>query len=142
VTSEFLCFSCGCRLLRDFLECAPGMSIEDACDTLAATGAALLKMVHTHDGAAVVCALLGYGTAKDRKRIVKALKGEPRDHPCVTLALVCLCQAVMNQHLVVCDMLMYCVCGPPQAMWAPWPSTNGATQYCWRPCTHWTTRRC
>ncbi len=52
------------------------MSVEDAVDTLSATGPALLKLVHTHDGAAVACAALGYGTAKDRKRIVKAMKGE------------------------------------------------------------------
>ncbi len=64
------------RLLREFLESAPALSVEDAVDTLSATGQALLRMVHTHDGAAVVCAALGYGTARDRKRIVKAIKGE------------------------------------------------------------------
>lgn len=42
------------RLLRDFIECAPSSSVEDAVDTLSATGAALLKMVHTHEGATVV----------------------------------------------------------------------------------------
>lgn len=49
--------------------------MEDAVDTLSQTGAAVLKMVHTHEGAAAVCMLLAYGTARDRKRLVKAMKG-------------------------------------------------------------------
>ena len=32
--------------------------------------------VHTHDGAAAVCMLVAYGSAKDRKRLIKAMKGE------------------------------------------------------------------
>ena len=52
------------------------MSVEDAVDTLTASGTDVLKMVHTHDGAAAACMILAYGSAKDRKRIVKAMKGE------------------------------------------------------------------
>lgn len=52
------------------------MSVEDAVDTLTQAGTDVLKMVHTHDGAAAVCMLLAYGSAKDRKRLVKAMKGE------------------------------------------------------------------
>lgn len=38
-------------------------------------GEAVLRMVHTHDGAAAACMALAYGSAKDRKRLVKAMKG-------------------------------------------------------------------
>jgi pumilio family protein 6 len=62
--------------MQDFLRCAAGLSVEDAVDTLCATGGSVLKMVHTHDGAAAACMLLAYGTARDRKRLVKAFKGE------------------------------------------------------------------
>lgn len=63
------------RLVREFLECAPSMSVEDAVDTLTQSGTDALKMVHTHDGSAAMCMILAYGSAKDRKRMVKAMKG-------------------------------------------------------------------
>lgn len=44
-------------------------------DTLSQTGESLLRMVHTHEGAGAAAAVLSYGTAKDRKHVVKALKG-------------------------------------------------------------------
>jgi len=52
------------------------MSVEDAVDTLTQSGTDCLKMVHTHDGAAAACMLLAYGSAKDRKRLLKAIKGQ------------------------------------------------------------------
>ena len=39
------------------------------------TLSARTSQVHTHDGAAAACMLLAYGSAKDRKRLVKAMKG-------------------------------------------------------------------
>lgn len=45
-------------------------------------GPALLRMVHTRHGAYVGCAVMSYGTPKDRKKAVKAMKGareEERD---------------------------------------------------------------
>ena len=68
------------RLLKDFFDCAPSASVEDVLDTLSASGTTVLKMVHTHEGAAVGCMLLAYGSAKDRKRLVKAMKGVIGDH--------------------------------------------------------------
>jgi hypothetical protein len=50
--------------------------VADVVDTLAATGGNALKLVHTHDGAAAAAMALAYGTPKDRKRLVKAMKGE------------------------------------------------------------------
>jgi pumilio family protein 6 len=32
-------------------------------------------MVHTHDGAAAACMAVAYGTPRDRKRLVKGMKG-------------------------------------------------------------------
>lgn len=64
-----------CRLVREFLEAAPSSAIVDAVDTLAQTGGNVLKMVHTHDGAAAACMLFAYGTPKDRKRLIKGMKG-------------------------------------------------------------------
>jgi pumilio family protein 6 len=50
--------------------------VADVVDTLAATGGNALKLVHTHDGAAAAAMALSYGTPKDRKRLVKGMKGE------------------------------------------------------------------
>ena len=64
-----------CRLIAEYLSAAPTSAVEDAVQTLA--GVNLLRMAHTHDGAAAACAVLAYGTAKDRKQAVKAMQGEP-----------------------------------------------------------------
>lgn len=71
-----LCCAYARRLMRDYLECAPSSVVEDAVDTMCAIGGGVLKMVHTHDGAAAACMLVCYGSARDRKRLVKAMKGE------------------------------------------------------------------
>lgn len=63
------------RLLRELLECAPSSVVADFVDTLSQTGGSFLKMVHTHDGAAAACMALAYGTPKDRKKLVKGMKG-------------------------------------------------------------------
>lgn len=49
--------------------------VADVVDTLAATGGNALKLVHTHDGAAAACMALAYGTPRDRKRLIKGMKG-------------------------------------------------------------------
>lgn len=50
-------------------------AVEDAVQTLA--GENLLRMMHTHEGAAAACMVLAYGTAKDRKAAVKAMSCAP-----------------------------------------------------------------
>lgn len=50
--------------------------VADVVDTLAAAGGNALKLVHTHDGAAAAAMALAYATPKDRKRLVKGMKGE------------------------------------------------------------------
>ena len=36
-------------------------------------GPPLVRMVHTREGAQVCCAVLAYGSAKDRKKVIKAM---------------------------------------------------------------------
>lgn len=64
---------CCCRLIAEYLEAAPTSAVEDAVQTL--SGVNLLRMAHTRDGATAACAVLAYGTAKDRKQAVKAMQG-------------------------------------------------------------------
>ena len=41
----------------------------------------MLRMIHTQHGAYVGCAVFAYGTAKDRKKAIKSMKGE--SGPCM-----------------------------------------------------------
>jgi hypothetical protein len=61
-------------LIAEYLEASPPSARLEAIESL--TGEALLRMVHTRDGAWVANAVLCYGTAKDCKKFVKAMKGE------------------------------------------------------------------
>lgn len=104
------------RLVRDFLECAPSMSVEDAIDTLSQTGAGLLKMVHTHEGAGAACMALAYGSARDRKRLVRAMKGHVRDlavnewgHVVLCMALAVVDDTALLGKMVVPEIKV-CVC--------------------------------
>lgn len=61
------------RLLHEYLVHAPVGAVEEVVGGLA--GEVLMRIVHTRDGAAVGCMVLAYGTPKDRKKVVKAMKG-------------------------------------------------------------------
>lgn len=63
------------RLLAEYLLAAPSSLIADAVETLA--GPALLRIVHTRDGAQAGCAVMAYGSPKERKKALKAIKGAP-----------------------------------------------------------------
>ncbi len=52
---------------------APGGALVDIIAGLA--GETMMRFVHTRDGAAVGCMVLAYGSPKDRKKGVKAMKG-------------------------------------------------------------------
>lgn len=54
-------------------------AVEDTVQTLA--GENLLRMMHTHEGAAAASMVLAYGTAKDRKAAVKAMNCALHPHP-------------------------------------------------------------
>lgn len=47
--------------------------VVDAVEAL--SGDAMLHMMHTHQGAAAACMVMSYGTPKDRKKALKAMKG-------------------------------------------------------------------
>ena len=68
--------SCGllCRLVRDYMDAAPASAVADMAEMLA--GPNILHMVHSHAGAHVACHVLALGTAKQRKKVIKAMKGE------------------------------------------------------------------
>ncbi|KAG2498855.1 hypothetical protein HYH03_003047 [Edaphochlamys debaryana] len=96
------------RLLKDYLECAPGLAVEDAVETLSATGEAVLRMVHTHEGAAAACMVLGYGTPKDRKKLVRAMKGhvpamaaDEWGHAVLCMALSCVDDTALTGKVLV-----------------------------------------
>lgn len=47
--------------------------MEDAIETL--SGDHLMHMIHTHEGAEAACMIIAYGSAKDRKKSIRAFKG-------------------------------------------------------------------
>jgi pumilio homology domain family member 6 len=61
------------RLIAEYLKNAPPSLVEDAVESL--SGEALLHMIHTHEGVEAACMVLAYGSAKDRKKAIKAFKG-------------------------------------------------------------------
>ena len=61
------------RLLAEYLEFATPRAVAEAVEMLA--GPPLLRMIHTRHGAYVGCAIMAYGTPKDRKKAIKAMKG-------------------------------------------------------------------
>ena len=63
-----------CRLVRDYMDAAPASAVADMAEMLA--GPNILHMVHSHAGAHVACRVLALGTAKQRKKVIKAMKGE------------------------------------------------------------------
>ena len=71
------------RLIAEYMQAAPRSAVAEAVETLA--GPALLRMVHTRHGALVACYVLAFGTAKDRKKAVKAMKGANPHRACASL---------------------------------------------------------
>ncbi|KAI3432645.1 hypothetical protein D9Q98_004191 [Chlorella vulgaris] len=61
------------RLISEFMEFSPASVVADGAENL--LGDPLLHMVHTKEGVKAVCMALAYGTAKDRKKALKSMKG-------------------------------------------------------------------
>ena len=61
------------RALSEYMQHATPLEIYDVAELLC--GPALLRLCHTQDGARVACMCVAAGTAKDRKKVVKAMKG-------------------------------------------------------------------
>ncbi len=55
------------------MDAAPATAVTDVVEMLA--GPAIMHMVHSHAGANVACRALALGTAKQRKKVIKAMKG-------------------------------------------------------------------
>ena len=60
-----------CRMLAEYIAASPGSSVSEAVQLL--SGPPLVRLVHTKEGAQVACAVITYGTAKDRKKAMKGL---------------------------------------------------------------------
>ena len=65
------------RVTAELLAAAPATTVADAVASL--SGEALLHMAHTREGATAACMVLAYGSARDRKKAVRALKGHVLD---------------------------------------------------------------
>lgn len=63
----------GCRLVSEYMHLAPSDMLQDCVENL--SGEAVIRMVHTHDGCRVGCMVAAYSTPKQRKKLVKAMKG-------------------------------------------------------------------
>jgi len=61
------------RVLREYVDRATPLEVYDVAEGL--SGPQLLRTAHTRDGAALACCSVSAGTAKDRKRCVKAMRG-------------------------------------------------------------------
>jgi len=61
------------KLIMEYLKSAPISLVEDAIETL--SGDHLMHMIHTHEGAEAACMIIAYGSAKDRKKSIRAFKG-------------------------------------------------------------------
>ncbi|GIL88103.1 hypothetical protein Vretimale_13967 [Volvox reticuliferus] len=99
------------RLVKEYLECATGLTVEEAVETLSQTGEAVLRMVHTHEGAAAACMVLAYGTPRDRKRIVRAMKGhvaamavDEWGHTVLCMALACVDDTALTSKVLVGEL--------------------------------------
>ena len=57
------------------MDAAPPTAVTDVVEMLA--GPPIMHMVHSHAGADVACRVLALGTAKQRKKVIKAMKGAP-----------------------------------------------------------------
>ncbi len=91
--------------------------MEEAVETLSATGEAVLRMVHTHEGAAAACMVLAYGTPKDRKKVVRAMKGhvakmvaDEWGHVVLCMALGCVDDTALTGKIIVPEIKVRWAC--------------------------------
>ena len=64
---------CTCRLVSEYMQLAPADMLQDAVELLC--GEAVLRMIHTHNGCRVGCMVAAYSSPKERKKLLKAMKG-------------------------------------------------------------------
>ena len=94
------------RLLAEFLPVCGAAGVADAATSIA--GPALLRMIHTPDGARAAAALLAGASARERKGAIKALKGRVVDvakDPCGHVALLAALECVDDTALLSKSLL-------------------------------------
>jgi len=98
------------RLLAEYLGCCGPQGVSDAALSIA--GPALLRMIHTPDGAKAASRLLAATTAKERKACLKALKGRVCDvardacgHIALLAALECVDDTALLGKAVLDEMM-------------------------------------
>jgi pumilio homology domain family member 6 len=62
-----------CRLVSEYMQLAPSDMVADSVELLC--GEPVLRMVHTHAGCRVGCLVAAWSTPKERKKLLKAMKG-------------------------------------------------------------------
>jgi hypothetical protein len=62
-----------CRLVGEYMQLAPSDMVADSVELLC--GEAVLRMVHTHAGARAGAMVAAYSSPKERKKLLKAMKG-------------------------------------------------------------------
>ncbi|CAO2821570.1 unnamed protein product [Amaranthus hypochondriacus] len=89
------------KALLEFLSIADKLSAEDIIKQL--SGALLVRMIHTKDGSKIGMLCVKHGSAKERKKLVKGMKGHiskiAQDH-CGSLVLVSALSIVDDTKLV------------------------------------------
>ncbi|GAB2227514.1 hypothetical protein Droror1_Dr00009336 [Drosera rotundifolia] len=89
------------KVLMEYLSIADQSSAADVVQQL--SGALLVRIVHTRDGSKIGILCIKHGSAKERKKMIKGMKGLvgkiARDH-CGSLVLVCLLCTVDDTKLL------------------------------------------
>ncbi|GMH37550.1 hypothetical protein BSKO_05423 [Bryopsis sp. KO-2023] len=67
------------KLLMEFLLSGPTLLVDDMVRVIAETGDGILKIMHTKEGATSAVMVLGYGSSKVRKALVKGFKDYVKD---------------------------------------------------------------
>ncbi|CAD7699200.1 unnamed protein product [Ostreobium quekettii] len=67
------------KLIVEYLLNAPSAFVEEVVQTMAEVGDAVMKMVHTREGARASAMVVAYGTPKTRKAVVRNFKGYVRE---------------------------------------------------------------
>lgn len=89
------------RVLIEYLSVAEEFSATDVIKQL--SGPLLVRMIHTRDGSRVGMLCVKHGSAKERKKIIKGMKGHIRNiaiDQCGSMVLVCLVSVVDDTKLI------------------------------------------
>ncbi|KAI6706921.1 hypothetical protein NL676_009883 [Syzygium grande] len=89
------------RMLMEYFSIADKSSARDILQQL--SGPLLVRMIHTRDGSQIGMLCIKHGSAKERKKIIKGMKGhigKIANDQCGSLVLVCIVSVVDDTKLV------------------------------------------